>query len=81
MGFFEKKKIFDPVNNYLKQQDQIIYANSIIDNNFIKNHPGYVNLELQRRTLKSQTPKWVSYAMLILTIIILGLTFYLAFFK
>ena len=40
-----------------------------------------VKAEISRRILKSQTPKWINYLMLGITIIILLLTFYMAFIK
>jgi len=63
----------------LRDLDNRTYANSVIGNkSFVRDNPEYLRIELQRRVLRSQTPKWVNYLMLGLTILIFLLTLYLA---
>ena len=64
----------------LESLDNREYAKRVMgDKIFLRDNPEYLAIELQKRTLKSQTPKWVNYAILILTAIILGLTIYSLF--
>jgi len=78
--------MLNPIKNLydkeLENLDSREYANRVIGNqSFLRDNPEYLAIELQRRTLVSQTPKWVNYLMLVLTAIILILTIYSIWFR
>lgn len=76
----DKLKLKNLYDEELEKLDNREYANRVIGNkNFLRENPQFLQIELQRRTLHSQTPKWVNYAILVLTAIILGLTIYSLF--
>ncbi|MEK6859816.1 MAG: hypothetical protein AABX54_03300 [Nanoarchaeota archaeon] len=62
-----KEKIRNSYDEELERLDNIEYAKRVIgDKSFLRNNPEYITIELQRRTLRSQTPKWINVVMLIL---------------
>jgi hypothetical protein len=76
----EKLQLQTLYDEELEKLDSKEYAYRVIGNKgFLGDNPQYLGIELQRRTLHSQTPRWVNYLVLILTAIILLLTAYATF--
>lgn len=69
------KKTKDSYDEELERINNIEYAQRIIgDKTFLSNHPEYLRIELQKRMLRSQTPKWINYLMLIIVALTLGIS-------
>ncbi len=63
----DKLQLQNLYDEELEKLDNREYANRVIGNkNFLRDNPQYLEIELQRRTLRSQTPKWINIVMLIL---------------
>ena len=58
------KNIYD---EELKRREAVTYTKEVIgDKQFLRNNPEYLDIELQKRILHSQTPKRINIIMLIL---------------
>jgi hypothetical protein len=68
-------KIKDSYDEELERRDNQEYANRVIGNKtFLRDNPEHLKIELQKRILHSQTPKWVNYLMLIIVALTFGIS-------
>lgn len=61
-----KKKEINGYNAELERRDNVNYAKEVMGDREHFRNPENIEIELQRRILHSQTPKWINITMLIL---------------